>query len=158
MPGMRKKVLRYLDREEPDYEAAASALGPEALPELSRLVAEADVLTASKATHLASLIESPAANGVVEAAAGHPDPVVRVAAAAAVRNLTRQAGGLEAARVADAPGGALDRLLQDTDPGVRKFALKSAADLGLEHRVEAARTDPEEFLRRMARERRRHRP
>ena len=43
------QVRKYLDPEEPDYKAAAAALGAEALPVLESLVRGADPLLASKA-------------------------------------------------------------------------------------------------------------
>lgn len=124
MPDSSERVLRFLQKEEPRYAQAAAELGPEAIPELERLAREADPLLASKATHLASRIGSPQARRVVEAAASRPEPEVRVAAAAAVRNLVSSADVASGAE--SAGGGLLDRLLNDADAGVRKFAGRSA--------------------------------
>jgi HEAT repeat protein len=147
----RTDVLRILQSEEPNYRKAASTLGPEVLPELEQLARGPDPLLASKATYLASMIDSPQARRVVEAAAGHEEPEVRVAAAAAVANLTGTSD--PAALADDAGGGVLDRLLQDADPGVRKFALKSASSMNLQDRLQsAANSDPEDFVRETARD------
>jgi HEAT repeat protein len=148
----RTDVLRILESEEPDYPKAASTLGPEVLPELERFARGADPLLASKATYLASMIDSPQSRRVVEAAARREEPEVRVAAAAAVANLA--AGSSDSAALADeAGGGVLDRLLQDPDPGVRKFALKSASSMNLQDRLQsAANSDPAEFVRETARD------
>jgi HEAT repeat protein len=108
-----KQVRAALDPEEPDY-AAAGRLGPEALPHLRRLVASKDTMLASKAVHLAALVGGDDAVDVVQQAAEHANPVLRVAAAAATRELPPPA----AARV-------LPRLLADDDRGVRKVALNS---------------------------------
>jgi len=128
-----KQVRAYLDCEEPDYPAAAEALGSGAAPHLARLVEEADPLLASKAAYLASLIGTEKAAGVVAAAAQHVDPTVRIASAAGARNL-------DAARAEPA----LEGLLDDTDPGVRKAALNAvgvSAGESLQARVEAMLRD-----------------
>ncbi len=105
-----KDVRAALDPEEPDYDKAAE-LGPDALPHLQELVSSADAMLASKATYLASMIADDRAVDVVETAARSSEPIVRVAAAAAVGNL--------AAVPAE---GVLRDLAADADPGVRKVA------------------------------------
>jgi hypothetical protein len=108
-------VREALDPEEPNYKRAA-ALGPDALPHLEVLVTTAEPMLASKATYLASLIEDVRAGDVLDKAAQHADPVVRVAAAAAAVNL------------AGAPAGdLLRRLADDPDAGVRKVASRTRA-------------------------------
>ncbi|OLR95397.1 hypothetical protein [Actinokineospora bangkokensis] len=69
-----------------DYDDAA-ALGPQAVPHLSTLVAGADTVLAAKALYLAGVIGGPAAKALLDAAAGHPDPIVRIAASAALRTM-----------------------------------------------------------------------
>src|SRR4051812_32807885 len=108
-----KQVRAALDPEEPDY-AAAAGLGPDALPHLRRLVTSKDTMLASKAVHLAALIGGDDAVDVVRQASEHDNPVLRVAAAAATRELPPPA----AAQV-------LPTLLADDDRGVRKVALNS---------------------------------
>jgi hypothetical protein len=105
-------VRRVLDPDEPDYEAGAD-LGEAALPHLQRLIAGDDVMLASKATYAASLIAGGAQ--AVETAAQSADPVVRVAAAAAARNLPR-----------DTARQVLRRLTEDDDAGIRKVARASS--------------------------------
>lgn len=105
-------VRAVLDPEEPNYDAAA-ALGPDALPVLAQLVRGDDVMLASKATYAASLIHG--GSDAVESATESADPIVRVAAASAARNLPEQ----ESKRV-------LGRLLNDEDAGIRKVARTSA--------------------------------
>lgn len=112
MPVSMEDVRKVLDPDEPDY-AAAAELGAEALPHLEQLVRGDDVMLASKATYAASLIQGGA--GIVETAADSGDPVVRVAAAAAARNLPA-----EPARQV------LSRLSDDADAGIRKVARASA--------------------------------
>jgi HEAT repeat protein len=132
-------VRAYLDPEEPNY-AAASTLGPPALPFLLELVRGGDLGLASKATYLASLIKSDTSVDVIEAAAATNEPVLRVAAASALANLKPA----HAERV-------LDMLKDDPDPGVRKVMVKSAARVS-SPRITAvlkqlAQSDPEPFVR-----------
>jgi HEAT repeat protein len=108
-------VRAALDPDEPNYEAA-SALGPEAVPFLAQLVRGQDLLLAAKATYAAGRIHSGPAIRVLEAAAAHADPSVRVAAAGAAGSATVE----QAIRV-------LPRLLTDADSGVRRIAVQSAA-------------------------------
>ncbi|HET9650017.1 MAG TPA: hypothetical protein VFP34_17540 [Microlunatus sp.] len=105
-------VRKVLDPDEPDY-AAASQLGEDALPHLEELVRGDDPMLASKATYAASLISGGA--DAVATAADSADPIVRVAAAAAARNLP-----------SDRAEQVLRRLTEDDDPGIRKVARTSA--------------------------------
>ena len=72
-------------------------------------------MLASKAAYAASLLEGATGQEVVRVAARSDDPVVRVAAAAAARNLPAQS-----ARAV------LTELATDEDPGIRKVARTSA--------------------------------
>ncbi|HSF98851.1 MAG TPA: hypothetical protein VLA55_09180 [Ornithinibacter sp.] len=106
-----EEVRKVLDPDEPDY-AAAAELGEEALPHLDQLVRGDDVMLASKAAYAASLIQGGAET--VATAADSEDPVVRVAAAAAARNLPP-----EQAR------SVISQLSDDGDAGIRKVARNS---------------------------------
>ena len=135
-----KDVRAFLDPEEPNYAAAAKSLGPAALPFLLELVRGGDLGPASKATYLASLINSDRSVEVIEAAAATNEPILRVAAASGLQNLkTAHAERL------------LNILKSDPDPGVRKVMVKSAAHVS-SPRVAAvlkqlAQSDPEPFVR-----------
>lgn len=139
-----EQVKQALSAIEPNYPELAR-LGPEALPHLRTLVAGADPGLASKAAYLASLIRDGSSAEIVAQAAGSRQVEVRVAAAAAAKNLPPP----EASRL-------LTRLVGDTDVGVRKTALKSvpaAATPELRRRVEAlARADAEPALRQLSTE------
>jgi hypothetical protein len=108
-----EQVRKTLDPEEPNYPEAAK-LGGEAIPHLETLVRTAEPMLASKAAYLASMILSEGSERVVQAAAESPNPIVRVAAAAAARNLAT---------------GATERVLatlnKDHDEGVRKVAARA---------------------------------
>ena len=108
-------VRRVPDPEEPDYEAAAHWVrGCAAHGDLGHWRRS---LLASKATYAASLLEDGAGQEIVRIAAESTDPVVRVAAAAAARNLP-----VPSAR------DILAELATDDDPGIRKVARDSVPD------------------------------
>lgn len=111
MATTMEQVRAVLDPEEPDYEKGAAELGSDAIPHLLALVNGDDAMLASKATYLASLIKSEASADVVREAAHSNVETVRVAAAAAARNLP----SAKASEV-------LEELVGDDDPGVRKVA------------------------------------
>ena len=138
------EVRAQLEREEPDYDAAAR-LGPAALPVLEQLIQGEDTLLAAKAAYLASLIPGPERRAVLQTAANSAEPTVRVAAAAGLRNLSES----EAAVVADG-------LMGDDDVGVRRQVLRSVAGSSsarIADRVrQIAERDPDDGLRRMATE------
>lgn len=115
-------VRAALEPDELDYDEAASDLGPAALPLLEQLLAGADVGIATKATYLAGLMAADAtrsirdqSNMVLQVAAGHGDPRVRIAAAAAAEFL-----GPELAEPL------LKTLQADADAGVRFKATQVA--------------------------------
>jgi HEAT repeat protein len=144
MPITMQEVLARLDTDEPDYTALAT-MGPEAVPHLKVLVRSDDPGVAAKAAYLASLIESAESADVLESASTSPHETVRVAAASGMRNL--------------APAQAsqwVERLLEDSDVGVRKQALHAVAALrmsGLEAKVrKMATADTEKGLRQLARQ------
>jgi len=142
MPSL-DEVRRELDKDELDYPALATQLGPGSLRELHELVTEDEPRIASKAAYLAGLIAGPTSHEVVSLAAGSRHDVVRLAAAATLPTLpVEQATGIAEA------------LLSDPDVGVRARAVQSAAKLDqspLADQVRAmAEDDPEPGLRDLA--------
>jgi HEAT repeat protein len=143
MPITMQQILARLDTDEPEY-AALAALGPEAIPHLKVLVRSDDPGIAAKAAYLATLINTDESADIMEAASASPHETVRVAAAAGMRNLT-----------AAKAGPWVERLLDDSDPGVRKQALQtvSALDLSLDPKLaKISSSDPEKELRVMAKD------
>jgi hypothetical protein len=142
MPITMQNVRFYLDAEEVNYNRAKE-LGPEAIPFLLELVQGEDLALASKATYLASLIQTEAAVAVLQTAAASPEAVVRVAAASSLRNLPE----VQAEKV-------LGQLVDDPDAGIRKVTLNSARpfrSLEIEAKLQqVAETDPEDFVRNAA--------
>ena len=137
-------VRAYLDPDEPSY-AEAAALGAEAIPALQELVNSSDHMLAAKATYLAGMIPVPESAEILAQAAQNTDPVVRVAAAAALGDRSDVAAADEI----------LLPLLADSDGGVRKAAINSVRpDAGEEvvAKVEAiAHADGDVAMRDIAR-------
>jgi hypothetical protein len=144
----RDDVLSALRPDEPDYAAAASRLGAEAAPILAELAAGDNLEFASKAAALAGFLDIDAARSVLMSAARHPNPIVRVAAAAALEHKQTLVGELAAS------------LLADPDAGVRKWTLRSLGTVrptGLEDQIRTvALDDPVPALRELANEVGRH--
>jgi len=88
-----EKVLDFLHQEETDY-ASAAKLGEAALPVLNSIVLGSDAALASKATYLASMIQSDHKGDVIVNAAKHGSPIVRIAAAAAAKDMADPLGAL----------------------------------------------------------------
>lgn len=144
MPVSMGQVLAELDKDEPNYPAAAK-LGPDALPLLHQLVEADDSMRASKAAYLAGLIGGGQATPVLESAASHREPIVRVAAAHAFAAGT------------DTPSALLESLLGDVDSGVRKVALRSAStarnSVALRAKISSmANDDPDKHIREVAKD------
>jgi hypothetical protein len=142
MPVTIQDVVNQLDREEPNY-AQAARLGPDALPFVRQLIQGDNVALASKAAFLAGQISGEGSLQVLEIASRHPDPVVRVAAAASARNFTGLSSTLA------------NTFLNDADPGVRKWGLRTleiAQPHGIRPSVERImNADPDPALREQAR-------
>jgi len=130
-----EEVRNAILPEEPDYQRAA-ALGQDALPYLSALAVDDDTMLAVKAVSLAGLIGGRRAVRIVEEAAESERAELRVIAAAAAGNLGESGEPV------------ITTLLEDTDRGVRKYAVRSvtrSSSEGLKARLEALQereTDP----------------
>jgi hypothetical protein len=138
-----EQVINQLDREEPNYKQAAQ-LGAEAIPHLITLIEGDNLGLAAKAASLAGIINTEQSAIVLEIAAQHPDPVVRVAAAASAQNLTNIPTSLSV------------KLLSDLDAGVRNWTLKSigvSKPEGIKTQVEEIiKNDPDGGIRDRARQ------
>jgi hypothetical protein len=143
MPVTREQVLSHLQRDEPNYQQAAR-LGVEAIPHLVALIQGNNRSLAAKAVCLASYINAADSVAVLQMAATHAEPVVRVAAASSARRLTA------------VPASLVLTLLDDTDTGVRKWALRTLEVhplAGVRAKVEEMlRSDPHSTVRQRARQ------
>ena len=108
------QVRAALDPEEPNYPAAAK-LGPDALPHLERLITGDHPGLAAKAAYLAGLIGTEKSLPAMDKAARSGQTAVRIAAAAGAQHLA-----------GDHAEAVLLQLVDDSDPGVRKVAARSA--------------------------------
>lgn len=140
MPVTLEQVRAALLPDEPSYSRAVAQLGAGAIPHLDTLVQGSDVMLAAKAACLASMIQDSRAVGVLNKAATHSDPAVRVAAAGGARYIGQPSAS-----------DLLITLLNDHDAGVRKMALKSVtkdATPNLRVKVKAMRdNDPAPHIR-----------
>lgn len=110
-----QQVKAALYPEEPDYPKAAKQLGADALPHLEAIIGGSEPLLAAKAVYLAGLIGGEKSVPAVLKAARSSDPMLRIAAAGAAKNLpTEHTDAL------------LLRLVDDADLGVQKVAMRSA--------------------------------
>ena len=139
------QLRSLLDVDEPNYSTLAGLLSRDDIPNLEKLVQGNDAMLASKAAYAITLIDDAAAVRALDVAVSSPRDTVRVASAAGLRNLS----GFDVTAVAE-------RLLSDSDVGVRKSAIKSAQALGIDAlrpKLEAlANTDPEPGIRALAKE------
>jgi hypothetical protein len=142
VPVTLQDVIRQLDRDEPDY-AQVARLGPEVLPHLRQLIQGGNLGLAAKAACLAGTMDADESVQLLELAARHPDPVVRVAAASSAKNLTRMTASLATT------------FLDDADAGVRKWGLRSLEvnqPQGIKAKIEKIMNDdPDSTIREQAR-------
>jgi HEAT repeat protein len=110
-----EELRRQLSAIEPD-EATYSGIGAAEIPLLEQLARDPEPWMASRAVFAASRVADARAKAILARAAGDSRPELRVAAAAATKN--------------PPPAEANSLLLQalnDSDLGVRKFAVQSVA-------------------------------
>lgn len=135
-------VLAHLEPDEPNY-AQAAKLGPDALPYLKEIIDKPDVMLASKAAYLVSLIKSDKSISILEHAARNKEPIVRIAVASGIRNISERDANI-----------LLDKFIEDKDVGVRKVTLKSVAkfksDLISSKVQKLLESDPEPSIRELA--------
>jgi HEAT repeat protein len=138
-----EQLRALLDPEEPNYSTMATLLAPDDLEGLAALVKGPDPMLASKAAYAMTLIPDEATVTAVKAAVASPHEVVRIAFAAGLPNLGQH--GVDAIAL---------QLLEDTDPGVRKTATKTAGALEGPSLVAKLRSmaekDPEAGIRALA--------
>ena len=100
-------------------------------------------MLASKAAYLASLIKSDKSISILEHAARSKEPIIRIAAAAGIRNISEKDANI-----------LLDKFIEDKDVGVRKVTLKSVAkfksDLIASKVQKLQESNPEPSIRELA--------
>jgi hypothetical protein len=108
------EVRARLDAEEPNYGAAAAALGEDMLPHLEALAQGPDGYLAAKAIALAARVGGRGVAPILRRAARHALPVVRAQVAGSSRRVPPEV----AAEI-------LALLVSDEDSGIRKTSLRS---------------------------------
>ena len=117
-----QELLAFLRQDELDYPAGAQKFGKAALPFLSELIEGSDENLSIKAAYLVGYIDDEAGNDILEKAAEKGSAPVRIAAAFGAQK-----------RGAKAAESILNRSLEDSDPSVIKFALRSAKTMKMEN-------------------------
>ena len=115
MPHSKEKIIKLIDLDEPDYTVITSQLAQDDIPILIELSKEPNLAIATKAISCLGLMNSEKAVAGIQAATTNTDPVIRVAAAHALKHSASLPSAVKL----------LDHLLDDQDVGVRKFALKT---------------------------------
>jgi HEAT repeat protein len=115
MPHTKEELIKLINLDEPDYAAIVAQLTADDVPLLVELTHDANMAIATKAVSCLGLLNSAKAVEGLRSASSHANPVMRIAAAHALRNAAAQPEAVQM----------IDKLLDDEDVGVRKFALKS---------------------------------
>lgn len=116
-----QELLAFLRQDELDYPAGAKKFGSAALPFLAELIQGNDENLSIKAAYLVGYIDDESGSDILEMAADKGSAPVRIAAAFGAQKRSPQAA--EAI---------LNKSLEDNDPSVVKFALRSASALKME--------------------------
>jgi HEAT repeat protein len=139
------ELRRQLSAIEPT-ESTYAGISPDEVPALEALLDDEEVWMAARAVHALARMDASQARRALRRASASLRPEVRVAVAAVAQSLPP--------RLSDH---LLERLLDDPDPGVRKFAIRSVSDQSSESvRSRLRRKSTEEkdpVLRRLAGER-----
>lgn len=115
MPLSKDEIIKLINVDEPDYPEIVSKLSAEDVPILIELSTDANPAIATKAISCLGLMRSERSLAGLQQVVNSPDPVKRIAAANALSNMMSVQGSAQL----------VDKLLDDNDIGVRKFALKT---------------------------------
>ncbi|WP_296704364.1 HEAT repeat domain-containing protein [Algoriphagus sp.] len=115
-----QEVLDFLRQDELDYPAGAKKFGKDAIPFLSDLIEGTDENLSMKAAYLVGFIDDESVGDVLKKAAEKGSSTIRIAAAYGAQKRSPE--------VAEA---ILSRALDDNNPSVVKFAMRSVSNLKL---------------------------
>ncbi len=115
MAHTKDELKKMIDLDEPEYPIIVSKLTADDIPLLIELSREANMAVATKAVSCLGMMNTDKAVDGIKIAAAHNNPVMRVAAAHALKNSSALPSAVKL----------IDTLLDDQDVGVRKFALKT---------------------------------
>lgn len=146
MAHTKTEVIKMINLDEPNYVSIMKKLSHDDVPVLIKLSQDKNPSVATKAISCLGLWNSENALKGVLKAAKHTDPMYRVAAAHALKNMSTLPGAVKV----------LDALLDDEDVGVKKLAMKSiplSPDIQLKKKLEVlSEQDANEYIRKLATE------
>ena len=139
--ALSKEELRLLlSNEEPNYPEIAAKIDADSIPALDALSTDADIMTATKAVYLASLLPNTKAHAVVTKASKSSNALLKIASASALVNLP------DATKHKIA-----EKLITDADVSVQKLVINSVqttASSKLKEQIKALSTDsPSQFIK-----------
>ncbi len=115
MAHTKDELIKMINLDEPDYPEIVARLSKDDIPLLNELAVDPNPAIATKAISCLGFMNDDRAFAGVEKAAKSSNPVLRVAASHALRNMSSRPAAEKI----------LDKLLDDDDIGVKKFALKT---------------------------------
>jgi len=115
MPHTKDELIKMINLDEPDYAEIMAKLTNDDIPLLNELAQDENPAIATKAISCLAYMNDDRAYAGIEKATKSSNPVLRVAATHAIRNMSNKAGAEKL----------IDKMLDDTDFGVKKFALKT---------------------------------
>jgi HEAT repeat protein len=115
MSYTKEEISRMIDLDEPDYPTICSKFSESDVPILVELVNDPNPAIATKAINCLGYMRTPSAVAGLGMAVKDKNPILRIAAAHSLRNLSSEATAVKL----------INKLLDDKDLGVRKFALKT---------------------------------
>lgn len=115
MPHSKDELIKMINLDEPDYPSIVARLTKEDIPLLNELAQDENPAIATKAISCLGYLNDDQAAAGVEKAISSNNPILRVAATHAIRNMSNR----------QAAEKMLNKLLDDDDIGVKKFTLKT---------------------------------
>ena len=121
-----QELLDFLRQDELDYPAGAAKFGKEALPLLKELIAGSDENLSMKAAYLVGYIDDESVGDILKEAAEKGSSTIRIAAAFGAQKRSPE--------VAEA---ILSKALDDTNPSVVKFAMRSVSAMKMQNKFKS---------------------
>jgi hypothetical protein len=115
MPHTKDELIKMIDIDEPEYPMIVSQLKDDDIPVLIEISKDSNMAIATKAVSCLGMMNNESAVAGIQIASTHNNPIMRVAAVHALQSSSALPSAVKL----------IDSLLDDTDIGVRKFALKT---------------------------------
>jgi HEAT repeat protein len=120
MSYTKEEIIKMINLDEPDYPVICGKLSESSISILIELVNDPNSAIATKAISCLGFMKTPSAVAGIEIAVKSKNPILRLAAAHSLKNLSSQPNAVKL----------INKLLDDKDVGVRKFALKTVSFSG----------------------------